>query len=469
MKNKSIWNDIKINHKNKLIDNNTDILIIGAGIAGISIAYFLKDTNYKITVVDKDNIGGTTTSKTTGKINYLQGGIYEKIEKSQDKQKAFMYYKSQKEAVNIINEIIKSNKIDCDLKKEPSIDFTLETDNIPKIDKEYALLKEFEAPVKYVKDKRIKKGILVNDGYSFHPIKYLNSLYEKLNKRVSFYSNILVSNISKQEERFIVMTNKGTLNAKIVVVACHYPFFIIPLFTPLKTYVKREYVCSCKYKEDKPYNAISIDKDTKSIRFYKDNIIYVSNPHKLTSKLKLAQNYKKAIENFKKTFKREPELIWMNQDIMSHDHLPFIGRIEDNLYVATSFNSWGITNGTISGKVISDIIINGKSEYEELFNPKRCNLSIIKNSLINTVCYLSAYIRAPFIKNPKYIKEGGVLFGVYEDEYGNQHKIKLLCPHMKCKLIFNAKEETWDCPCHGSRFDLDGNLISGPSKESLKK
>ena len=158
----------------------------------------------------------------------------------------------------------------------------------------------------------------------------------------------------------------------------------------------------------------------------------------------------------------------MNQDIISNDKLPFIGKIKDNLYISTAYNTWGMTNATIGGKIISDLILDKDNKYKDLFNPTRINIPLIFNSFIGSFYYLKAYIESIFkINNPYYIKIKGITYGIYIDKEGIEHKIKLLCPHMKCHLVFNKEEKTWDCPCHGSRFDIDGNIINTPSTKKL--
>ena len=150
--------------------------------------------------------------------------------------------------------------------------------------------------------------------------------------------------------------------------------------------------------------------------------------------------------------------------------LPFIGKIEENLYLATAYNAWGMTNGTIAAKVITDLIQNNKSKYQELFDPNRKNLALTINSIIGTLNYLKVYIHALFQKNnPKYIKIKGLTYGIYKDKNNKEHIINLLCPHMKCNLVFNKEEETWDCPCHGSRFNIDGKLLEGPATKNINK
>ena len=468
MKHISIWDEYIEKNKDTQdsINKNTDILIIGGGITGLTTAYYLKDSNKKITLIDKSNIGNGITSKTTAKITYLQQDIYRKLTNIHGKNIAKKYYDSQKEAINQILNIIKDNNIECDLEKTNSILFT--TNNINKLNIEKNILSSYGEKINNYQDNFIKHGFIVNNTYTFNPIKYLNSLKNVINNKISIFENTIATNIEEKNKNYIVKTNKGIITTKIVVLACHYPFFIIPNLFPLKTYIEREYVCSKNVKESKNITMINIDKDLYSIRYYKDNIIYESNNHRLTNKINYQKNYQKSKDNFIKYFNKKPSYIWMNQDIITNDKLPFIGKIKNNLYISTGYNTWGMTNSNIGAKLISDLILNKDNKYINLFNPNRINLPLIFNSLIGTFHYLKAYIESLFnINNPYYIKIKGITHGIYIDKEGNIHKIKLLCPHMKCHLVFNKEEKTWDCPCHGSRFDLDGNIINTPSIKKI--
>ena len=244
--------------------------------------------------------------------------------------------------------------------------------------------------------------------------------------------------------------------------------FLIPGFIPLKTYIQREYV-NAAYDTNKNYMAINVDKNLHSIRYYDKYLIYGSNNHKLTNKIDYKKNYDKSREDFYKYFKKKAIYTWMNQDIMSNDGIPFIGEIKKNLYISCGYNAWGMTNSFVASKLIYDFIIKKDNKYKSLFNPNRISFKLIFKSIISSFSYLKVYIQTLFNKtNPKYIKINGLYYGIYTDEVGITHMIKLICPHMKCNLIFNREEKTWDCPCHGSRFDINGNLILGPANKNLK-
>lgn len=480
MENNAIWrltDDSKIDTD---INKESDILIIGGGITGLSTAYFLKDSTYKITVIDKDLIGNGITSKSTAKITYLQNIIYQELEKNFNKEISKKYLKSQLEAISLLTNIIDKEKIKCNLKKTNAIIFTKNKNNINKIKKEKKILEENGIMCKEIKKLPINfpivYGIEVNDTYTFHPVKYLHFLKNVIKKQIAIYENVMALEIKKDNDYYIVKTNNKSFKCKYIIVACHYPFFIFPFVMPIKTYIQREYVNASSYRS---YNfmANGIDSNLHSIRFYKNYIIYGSNKHRLTNKIEYQKNYKKSISDFRRLFSKEPEYTWMNQDIVSNDYLPFIGRINntDNTFIATAYSAWGITNGTLAGKIISDIILNKKNEYISLFKPTRVNKTGIINSSIDLVNYFKVYIQTTVKKNPIFynnsvykIKINGIYYGVYYDFYGKKHIVKGKCPHMKCNLIFNNEEKTWDCPCHGSRFDIDGNVIEGPANYSIK-
>ena len=469
MASNSLW-DTKITISNKKIkDKSTDVLIIGAGITGLTLAYFLSYSSEQIMIIDKSKIGCGATSKTTAKINYLQGIIYQTLANKHDKNTAKSYLDSQLEAIRIIKEIIEKEQIACDLTMVDSIIFTCEEKNIKKITKEQDLLESFNINVTRVEDHHIKSGIKVSDTYVFHPLKYLKSLTNIIKDKVKICENITAYSINKVGNHYEINSNEGIISAKKVVIACNYPFHIIPTLIPLKTYVKREYVNAAKCKKGKKITAISIDSKLHSLRYYQDYVIYGSTSSRITDKTDYAKEYQNSQKEFQKYFNKAPIYTWMNQDLMSNDLLPFIGLINANLYLATSFQAWGMTNGTIAAKIIADLISNKYNRYTKLFDPKRINISLITESCLGSFRYLKAYLDAFFCKhNPYYIKINGLIYAYYKSQDNEIHRIKLVCPHMKCNLVFNEVEKTWDCPCHGSRFNTYGKVIVGPSTKDLE-
>lgn len=369
--------------------------------------------------------------------------------------------------------------ISCDLVKCNSYLFTTKKNNVKKLLKEMDILEKFGVkcyesnalPIPY----KIEDSFYVEDTYTFNPKKYVNDLSNIISSKVNIAEKTIAFNITKDSNLLKVTTNKGVITAKKVVVTTHYPFFIFPNLFPLRNYINREYVNAAKYEIKNEFTAINIDKDTESIRFYKDNIIYVSNNHRLTNKIDYQKNYEKSRDDFKNKFMVDIEYSWMNQDLMTNDYLPVVGysnnSSDKNLLIATGFNAWGMTNGVIAAKIISDLVNNKSNKYEILFRPNRINLVGFFNSVVDVLSYAKVYTQTIFHENNHVytIKVEDQKYFLYVDEKGKRHYVKTKCPHMKCNLVFNKEELTWDCPCHGSRFDLDGNIIEGPAKNNISK
>ena len=242
---------------------------------------------------------------------------------------------------------------------------------------------------------------------------------------------------------------------------------------PFKTYIERSYISAYKVKKDYKYSLINDYKPTISLRFHNDkNNIYkilLNNSHNICIK----DNIK---ENFYELLKYKPDYIWSNKDIITIDSLPYIGLIDNNMLIGTGYNTWGMTNGTIAGKIISDIILKKDNKYIELFNPKRnINIGTIINFPLILGSNTYSFIKSKLYKNKNWYKNNirfktihGKNIAIYIDENKKEHKVYNVCPHLKCSLIFNEIERTWDCPCHGSKFDIDGNVLEGPSNYNIK-
>jgi len=489
MKNKSLWLDnVEENNYEKLTkDIKCDVLIIGGGMTGISTAYHLKNSNLKVCLVDRDLVGHGVTSKTTGKLNYLQELILYKISKYVSKETAKIYFESQVEAIKIIEDIISNEKIDCNFEKVLSFIFTNRESEIKKIQKQKEILESFGVKVYEHKSIPINVGckyaISVDDTAVFHPIKYLLKLKEIcVQKKISIYEKTKITAISRDKNNYICKTSSNnTITANKIVIASHYPYFLLPFFMPTKTSIEKSYVSASKIDEVKSFTAITSNTPIKSIRYHaakKNNyLIYLNGSHKTCNNYDENANFNKLKKDLKK-FKIEPQYIWSNHDIMTYDYIPFIGRIEKNnncFLIGTGYNTWGMTNGSIAGKIISDIILENKNKYEELFDPRR---SINTSKVLKYPLYLGvnakAFIETKVSKNKPWYKDNiefkktdGDNIAIYTSEKNTKHIVYNTCPHLKCSLIFNEVEKTWDCPCHGSRFNIDGKVIFGPANYDI--
>lgn len=456
-------------------DIECDILIIGGGMAGLSTALNLKDEKLDIVLIDKGKIGHGVTSRTTGKLTYMQGNIYSKIETIYNFDIAKKYLQSQVDAIKTVTENIKKYNIDCDFQIVDSYVFENNTNNL---NNEKDFLKRASVPFKNHQlpiNIRNKNAFYVSHTAVFHPLKYLMSIKNIIKDNIQIYENTIATDIDFKNGRYYVKTENGEITTNKVIVCSHYPFFVIPGLMPIKLHQERSYVVVSE-SENKAFSAINIDKPTISVRYHNDNLILGGYSHHLSDKLDYKNEEDKLIRFHKNNFKTKILYSWQVHDNMTTDYMPFIGRLNKNypnLLIATGFNKWGMTNGTIAGKILSDIVLNKNNKYEELFNPSRSiNISKILNSIANNFkigkTYVGTKLVKPKMKGAFITNIDGIRCGVYIDEENKKHIVKNICPHLKCNLVFNRADNTWDCPCHGSRFDIDGNLIEGPSVFSIK-
>lgn len=463
----SLWEKYLTNEKCPSLNNNleVDTLIIGGGLTGLNTLYFLRNEK-SICLVEANKVGMGVTKATTGKITYLQENILAKVKNAQN------YLKSQREAIKLLKNIIQKENINCDLDKSSSY-------LIARNKKENKLL---IATISILKKEHIsyelKKydnflTLKVDDTYVFNPIKYLNHLKKLLKKYI--YEDTKIVNITRKNNYFYAKTSDNyTIKAKRVVIACHYPFFLKPLLLPLNTTIEKSTIVVTREKENKHYNYITLSKPTLSFRFYEDKQntygIYLSSSHNTALKENDKQNLYNVLKNFNL---KEKDVIdpWTNIDIISGDNLPLMGQIEANLYISTAYNTWGMTNSILGAKIISDKIKNKQNIYENLFLPTRISKyhTFYQSIASNTLAFLKNIKKNKkwYDKNVFITYENNNFIGNYLDASGTLHQVYAICPHLKCPLVFNDVDLTWDCPCHSSRFSIDGKCLKGPSKYNI--
>jgi len=478
MKNYSIWMDGIEKEKYPTLDKDleVDVLIVGGGITGISTAYHLRKSKLKVCVVDRNEIGFGISAKTTGKLTYLQDLMYTKLSKKHLSNIPNNYLKSQKEAIKLVESIIKKHNIECDYTNQKSYLFASTKEEINKLKHEKELLSYMRVKVEEEKmpiNIDCKYCISVNDTAYFHPLKYIIKLARVcIQDGVEIYENTKITNIDKEKDVYVCTSGNNTIKANKVILACHYPFFLFPFFFPLKGRLERSYISASRVLENKNMSGINTTKDTESFRYHSDNLnnyfIYLKGSHNLANKFNVKENFNKLVDSVY-NINIKPEYIWSNIDIITNDYLPYIGLIQDNLYIGTGYNTWGMTNGSLAGKILSDLVLGKENKYSKLFDPRR-DASSIGSITEDIFSSAKPFVQNKIIKNKAFYsnkvlfaKKDGKNIAIYIDDNGKEHIVYNKCPHLKCSLIFNEVEKTWDCPCHASRFDIDGNVIEGPS------
>ncbi len=477
----SIWSIDEKELLTKRLSQNlkVDTLIIGGGLTGLTTGYYLRKND--ICIVDAGKIAHGVTLNTTAKINYFQERIYTKIEKARGREYAITYLSSQRYAITKLKEIIEKEKIKCDFKKVPSYVFANTEKEIACLEREIGFLRSqgIEVISKKLPDKiTAYTSYCVEDTYTFNPVKYLEGIFNILKKNdIPIYENTRIYRIDKDKEGYICKSTSRTIRAKRVIFAGHYPYFTLPFILPLKSTIEKSYIIISKVSKDGNYTCINSNRPTYSCRFYDDGKdlyqISLGESHDIA----FSQNDQYHFSRVKQTFGLQEENIilkYSNTDIMTPDHMPYIGDIQDNLYLACGYNTWGMTNSILAASIIADTILENPNQFAKSFSPNRFTLAHMFKLPYILFCQTKSFLGAKINKNKswyndkiRFYKEGKNTFATYTDENGKDHTVKNKCPHLGCSLIFNEQEKTWDCPCHSSRFNIDGKCIKGPSNYDI--
>lgn len=412
-------------------DRHTDVLIIGGGIAGILCAYKLRAAGVDCLLTEAREICGGITANTTAKITVGQGLIYDKMLRRIGEMRSRLFVEAQISACEEYGRLCE--KIDCDYERRSSYVYSLNSRS--KIEKEVNALNRLGVRAELSDASELPfsvAGAVRVDGQAqFNPLKFLYEIAREL----PIYESTKVKELAPHKAK----TDRGDITYKKLIVATHFPILNKHGLYPLKLYQHRSYVLALK-------NAQSIDgmyvdeaECGLSFRNYGDLLLLGGGGHR-TGK---GGGCWQELERFaNKYYKNSQEVCrYAAQDCMTLDGIPYIGRYSKStpdLFVATGFNKWGMANAMVAADILCDMVCGRENHYAEVFDPGR--------SILHPQLFINALESAVGLLTPTAPR----------------------CPHLGCALKYNSAEHTWDCPCHGSRFTEDGELIDNPATDDKR-
>lgn len=473
-------------------DINVDVAIVGGGMAGILCAYLLQQDGVDIAVIDAGKIMNGTTSHTTAKITSQHSLIYDKIKNQMGFELAKQYADANQNAILKIKEIIDNHQIDCDYSTQSAFAYTQVEKNIVKIENEVKAASELGIMASYIEEipfsLSIKAGVMFEGQAQFHPRKFLLPLVNIITEAgVKVYENSRIVELNKNNDIILTTEYGNKITANKVVIATRYPFYNKHSMYYSRIYTERSYLLAFSAKEKYPGGMyINVENPTRSIRgcySEEEKLILVGGENHKTGQGKdMSDRYRNLMDYADGLFTIENiKYRWSTQDCMTMDSIPFVGYYNNdtpNILIATGFQKWGMTNSMASAQLLTDLIVEGSSPSEDVYNPSRHNiLGASKTFIAENVDVAKHLISGKITPLPENVKiepgEGKVFehdgqrTGAYCDENKGLFLVNTTCTHLGCELNWNSAENSWDCPCHGSRFSHTGSIIDGPAVEPL--
>ncbi len=418
-----------------------DVIVVGAGLAGLLTAYYLQDQGKKVLVLEAREAASGQTGRTTAKITSQHGVKYSKLIKKIGREKARMYAQANEAAIGEYEQLIQKEGIDCHFERQSAWLYTNQQPELLEQEAKAATVLGIDAFFTSETDLPfpVSGAVCFRNQAQFIALEFVRHLASKLEIREHTKVRKIRGNI--------VFTEKEAFRAEQIVVATHYPIRNVPGFYFLRQHQERSYVLALSGNREIKGMYLGIDQDGLSIRRMGDWILLGGGSHRTGDRQ--ATGAYSFLEQAAKQYFPECKVVkhWAAQDCMPHDGIPFIGRYSiftPNLYVITGFQKWGMTSSMVAALILRDELCGGKNPYAGLFRPQRV--------------LFRAGIRDFLVDMGESVK------GLFK---GWIWRKAPRCSHMGCELVWNPEEKSWDCPCHGSRFEKDGNLLDNPALKDI--
>lgn len=422
------------------MESTWDVVVVGAGMAGLLVAYYLQEEGKKVLVLEANEVASGQTGRTTAKITSQHGLKYSQLNQSVGVEKARMYAQANEGAIREYERLIHKKGIECQFERVPAYLYTLQ--DAEPLKEEAKIAASFGIDAFFTQEVElpfpVAGAVCFRNQAQFFPLEFVKHIATELEIRE--HTKVIAIKGNK------VITETSEMTAEKIVIATHYPIRNVPGFYFLRQHQERSYVLALSGCNKIKGMYYGIDEDGLSFR-QEGDVLLLGGSSCRTGENTCGGSYDFLVQAAEKYFPGyKEENRWAAQDCMPHDGIPFIGRhsmFTPNLYVVTGFQKWGMTTSMIAAMILRDELCGRENPYRKLFTPQRINF---RASIGNLLTDVSVSVK-----------------GLCKGLFG---KKSLRCPHMGCELVWNPDEKSWDCPCHGSRFDKNGKLLDNPAMRS---
>jgi glycine/D-amino acid oxidase-like deaminating enzyme/nitrite reductase/ring-hydroxylating ferredoxin subunit len=468
-------------------DMSAQAVVIGAGIVGLTAARLLTEQGMTVAVIESRRVCSGVTALTTAKVSALQSTVYSDLRASWGDEVAAAYAEANLEGLEMIRRRVADEKIECDLRNAPAYTYAESSKHLPEIEAEVEAARRAGLDVSFTTESDLPFDIAgaarLDEQTQFHPRNYCLGLMRGiLAGGGAVFERTRAMDVDSRSGS--VTTDRGTIHAAVILIASHVPFVDAGLHLARMT-ASRSYAISFRSQAEPPTGMyISVDEPTRSVRATGDgHVIVGGEAHPVGQDQDTERRYE-ALESWSKERFVSPTIDyrWSAQDYKSVDGLPFVGPLGSSgrVFMATGFAKWGMANGTIAAAIMVDLALGRVSPWANVFDSRRlavqhgvsdllkANARVVGNLVSRR--FLSSELPDASNLAPgtgRIVSLEGQKTAAFRDEQGEIHAVSPVCTHLGCQVEFNNAERTWDCPCHGSRFDVDGRVIHGPATEDL--
>jgi glycine/D-amino acid oxidase-like deaminating enzyme/nitrite reductase/ring-hydroxylating ferredoxin subunit len=479
-------------HPQLKADVDCDVAVVGGGIIGVTTALMLQQQGAKVVLLEARRIGSGATGYTTAKLSSLHGTTYRQLTSSHGDDVARAYGEMNEAGLAQVAAYVELG-IDCDFRRKPNFTYSESESERSKLMEEAEAASRVGLPASFVTEAPelpfpIAGAVRFDDQAEFHPLKYLNAMTATaVEAGCAVHERTRVLSV-KHGDPCVVRTESGaTVRAGHVVLATHLPINDLGYFST-RNHPERSYAMLVRLAGAVPEGMyLSSDSPTRTLRpvpTEDGELLLVGGMSHRTGKGSEAERYRKTEEWARERFDVvSVEHRWATQDHIPNDQLPFIGPVAprvDSVLTATGMKKWGLAMGTSAARILSDRILERGNPWAETFDPFRLHPraeipSLVQHGVATGVHLVLDRVMKRGSADHLAPGEGDVVGAglaqraAYRDTAGKLHTLSARCTHLGCIVHFNDAERTWDCPCHGSRFDIDGEVLEGPATKPLPR
>lgn len=468
-----------------------DVAVIGAGILGLAVATLLKDDGATVAVLEDDRVGAGVSGYTTAKISSAHGLTYARLASKHDPDAARIYGEANQAGLERIADWVRERSIDCDFRRKQAFTYAEQGEDVDEVAREVEAARDAGLPVSYTEESDlpypIAGAIRFEDQAEFHPRKFLLALADAIPGDGSHVFERTRAQGVQDGAPCTVHTETGKVTAGHVVVATHFPFLDRGLFFA-RISPERSYVIAVRTGKARP-QGMYLSTESHSVRSAPapgGELVLVGGESHKTGQSDEAQRYSALEAWARERFDvRSVEYRWASQDNMPADDLPYVGGVTprtERVLTGTGFRKWGFTNGAAAALMLADRIAGRENPWRSTFDsnrltPRASLPALVKENANVGLHFFADRVRPADVGGLEDLRpdEGGIVrdglqkVAAYRDEQGELTVLSPTCTHLGCHVAWNTAERTWDCPCHGSRFDTGGKVVQGPAVEDLAR